>query len=134
MLLKTIFFTKKISSWKNCFLLVLRWFLPLAIKNSEKIIRNLKATQIHESLLLPNNCKMFTTKNTVISPDFLVFKFCGKAQFPYRFGRIVRNYTDLLRIIKTKPVENTYDGVLLFSVFLNILIQCFKINFILHIF
>ena len=24
----------------------------------------------------------FTAKNTVISPDFLVWKFCGKAQFP----------------------------------------------------
>ena len=31
--------------------------------------------------------KYFTAKNTVISPDFLVWKVCGKAQFPHSFGR-----------------------------------------------
>ena len=30
-----------------------------------------------------------TAKNAVISPDFLVWKFCGKAQFPHSFGRFV---------------------------------------------
>ena len=29
----------------------------------------------------------YTTKNTVISPNFLVWKFGGKAQFPHSFGR-----------------------------------------------
>ena len=29
-----------------------------------------------------------TAKNTVISPNFMVCKFCGKAQFPHSFGRI----------------------------------------------
>ena len=29
----------------------------------------------------------YTAKNTVISPNFLVWKFCGKAQFPHSFGR-----------------------------------------------
>ena len=48
---KAIFFTKKISSLKNSFLLTLRWFLPLAMKNLGKILRNFKATQIHELLL-----------------------------------------------------------------------------------
>ena len=28
----------------------------------------------------------FTAKNTVILPNFLVWKFCGKAQFPQSFG------------------------------------------------
>ena len=28
---------------------------------------------------------LYTAKNTVISPDFLVWKFCGKAQFPHIF-------------------------------------------------
>ena len=27
-----------------------------------------------------------TVKNTVILPDLLVWKFCGKAQFPHSFG------------------------------------------------
>ena len=34
----------------------------------------------------------YTAKNTVISPNFLVWKFCGKAQFPHSFGRVTRNY------------------------------------------
>ena len=28
-----------------------------------------------------------TVKNTAISPNFLVWKFCGKAQFPHSFGQ-----------------------------------------------
>ena len=39
---------------------------------------------------------------------------------------------DLLRIIKTKSVENTYDRVPLSCLLLNILIQRFKISFIRH--
>ena len=33
----------------------------------------------------------YTLKNTVISPSFLVWKFCGKAQFPHSFERITEN-------------------------------------------
>ena len=36
----------------------------------------------------------YTAKNTEISPNFLVWKFCGKAQFPHSFGRIARNYAE----------------------------------------
>ena len=32
--------------------------------------------------------RFFTSKNTIILPNFLVWKFCGKAQFPHSFGRI----------------------------------------------
>ena len=32
---------------------------------------------------------IITVKNTIISPNFLVWKFCGKAQFPHCFGRII---------------------------------------------
>ena len=32
-----------------------------------------------------------TAQNTVISPNFLVWKFCGKAQFLHSFGRIAQN-------------------------------------------
>ena len=37
----------------------------------------------------PNNWKVvwvFTAKNTVISPNFLAWTFCGKAQFPHSFA------------------------------------------------
>ena len=30
----------------------------------------------------------------VISTNFLVSEFCGKAQFPHSFGQIVRNYAE----------------------------------------
>ena len=33
-------------------------------------------------------------KNIVISPNFLVWKFCEKAQFPHSFGEIARNYAE----------------------------------------
>ena len=45
----------------------------------------------------PNNWKVvyfFTAENTVISPNFLVWKFCGKPQFPHSFGRIARIYAE----------------------------------------
>ena len=35
----------------------------------------------------------YTAKNPVISPDFLVWKFCGKAQFPHNFGLFARFHT-----------------------------------------
>ena len=37
------------------------------------------------------NAGNYTGKNSVISPDLLVWKFCGKTQFPHSFGRIVRS-------------------------------------------
>ena len=30
-----------------------------------------------------------SAKNTVISPNFLMWKFCGRAQFPHSFGQFV---------------------------------------------
>ena len=38
--------------------------------------------------------RCFTAQNTVISPNFLVWKFCEKAQFPHSFGQFARNYTE----------------------------------------
>ena len=36
-----------------------------------------------------------TAKNTVISPNFLVWNICGKAQFPHSFGRIAETMRKL---------------------------------------
>ena len=41
-----------------------------------------------------------TAKNTVIPPDFLVWKFCGKEQFPHSFGRFARNYAETVPLHK----------------------------------
>ena len=38
-----------------------------------------------------------TAKKTVISPNFLTWKFCGKEQFPHSF----RRYSIYLRILET---------------------------------
>ena len=35
---------------------------------------------------------LVTVKNTPISDNFVVWKFCGTTQFPHSFGRIARNY------------------------------------------
>ena len=46
----------------------------------------------------------FTMKNTVISPDFLVWQFSGKAQFPHSFGRFAQNYAETVPFRKiSKP-------------------------------
>ena len=47
-----------------------------------------------------------TMKNTVISPNFLVQKFCGKAQFPYSFGRIAQNYAETVHFHKISTTGN----------------------------
>ena len=35
-----------------------------------------------------------TAKTTIISPNFLVWKFFGKAQFTHSLGRIAQNYVE----------------------------------------
>ena len=47
-----------------------------------------------------------TAKNTVISLDFLVRKFCGKAQFLHSFGRFTRNYAETVPFHKTSTLGN----------------------------
>ena len=45
--------------------------------------------------------RTFTAKNTVISPNFLAWKFCGKAKFPHSFGRFFRKKLhQTLRLMK----------------------------------
>ena len=47
-----------------------------------------------------------TAKNPVISANFLVWKFCGKAKFPHSFGRIARNYAETTPFHKISTPEN----------------------------
>ena len=44
--------------------------------------------------------KVHIAWNTVISPNFLVWKICGYAQFPQSFGWITRNSTETVRFHK----------------------------------
>ena len=70
-------------------------------------LRHSDFERVHRFPLTPlsrNNCS--TAKNTVISPDFLVWKFCRKAQFPHSFGRIARNYMEIVPFRKISTPGN----------------------------
>ena len=45
-------------------------------------------------------------KNTAISPNFLVWEFCGKAQFPNSFVRFARNYAETAAFHKIATAWN----------------------------
>ena len=47
-----------------------------------------------------------TAKNTVISPNLLVWKLCGKVQFPDSFGWFARNYAETVPFHKISTPEN----------------------------
>ena len=47
-----------------------------------------------------------TGKNTVISPNFLVWKFCGKAQFLHSFGPFARNHAETVPLCKISTPAN----------------------------
>ena len=47
-----------------------------------------------------------TAKNTAISPNFLVWKYCGKARFPHGFRRFARNYAEAMPFLKISTPEN----------------------------
>ena len=57
------------------------------------VVRNSTTTFLYSTENLPDNtmklADALTAKNTVISSNFLVWKFCGKAQF-----RIAQNYAE----------------------------------------
>ena len=48
----------------------------------------------------------YNAKSTVISLDFLVWKFFGKAQFPHSFGRIARTYAEIEPFRKISTLGN----------------------------
>ena len=45
-------------------------------------------------------------QGTVISPNFLEWKFCGKEQFLHIFGRIARNYAETVPFRKISTLGN----------------------------
>ena len=61
-------------------------------------------------LFFPVILKYFPTasqqKIPVISPNFLVWTFCGRAQFPHSCGRIPRNYAETMPFHKISTSEN----------------------------
>ena len=49
---------------------------------------------------------IYTLKNTVISPNFLVWRFCRKEQFPHSFGRLARDYGETVPFHKISTLGN----------------------------
>ena len=47
-----------------------------------------------------------TAQNTVISPNLMVWKFCGKARFPQSFGRFAGNSVETVRFQKISTPRN----------------------------
>ena len=58
------------------------------------------------SVKSPFQKKKNTAKNIVVPPNFLVWKFCGKAQYPQSFGRIARNSAGTVPLHKTSTSGN----------------------------
>ena len=48
----------------------------------------------------------FYCKNTVISPNFLAWKFCGKAQFLHSFEQFAQNYAETVPFHKISTPGN----------------------------
>ena len=55
---------------------------------------------------MKSKSEIYTAKNTVLSPDFLMWKFCGKAQFPHSFEQIARNYAETMPFCKISTPGN----------------------------
>ena len=90
----TLMVSKYLIYFRVVFLEILHFY---SHKKFHCLPRISKKVHMTESFRKLNWIKMLlveldTAKNTVISPDFLVWKFCGKVQFPYCFGRFARNY------------------------------------------
>ena len=58
------------------------------LKNYAKFIWKHLSRILFPMTLCRSRPATITAKNTAISPNFLVWKFCGNAQFPHSFGRI----------------------------------------------
>ena len=68
-----------------------------------------------------------TTNNTVISRNFLIWKFCRKAQFPYSFGWFARNIRKMCLSTKFSNQEIRRNYGILRSV--NIKISFLRVSF-----
>ena len=76
-----------------------------------------------------------TAKNTKISLNFLVSKFCGNAEFPQSFGRIAQNSAETVLFQKISAPENQVklrcfaQCLLQMHFFLKLGLKCFCLMF-----
>ena len=69
-----------------------------------------------------------TAQNVVISPNFMVWKFCRKAQFPHSFGRIARNYAETVPFRKNAHTTKLVEITVFYAMTLRRMILCADIN------
>ena len=55
---------------------------------------------------ISNTYKCICISNTVISPNFVMKKFCGKAHIPRCFRRIARNSAEIVPLQKDSTPKN----------------------------
>ena len=71
----------------------------------KKFIRNILVEK-YTSDVRALNLLLPLQKNTEISPNFLVWKFCGKAQFSHSFGQFAQNYAETVPFHKISTPGN----------------------------
>ena len=81
-------------------------FCQPIIREKRRILNRVKELKVDFQELNQLLIISASAKNTVISPNFLVWKFCGKAQFPHSFGRIARNYAKTVPFHKISTSGN----------------------------
>ena len=94
--------------YKYYFLYILSIFLWKEKNDLEFVKRKLRKIYFDRQ-------KIFNAKNTKLSPNFLEWEYCGKAQFPHSFGRITRNYAETVLFHKISAPEIRWN----FGVFRN---------------
>ena len=65
-------------------------------------ILDIKNANVAQKRFFQNSRNDGTAKNIVISPNFVMWKFWGKAQFQHSFGRVTRNYAEIVLSIKLR--------------------------------
>ena len=77
----------------------------------------MKELKSHKVVAIYKKYPIFNTaKITVISPDFLVWKFCRKTQFLHSFGRIARKYAETVPFRKMSTPRNQVKLTVFFAV------------------
>ena len=84
----------KTSREKNFWGVGLHSLIERRWRNKLFYIKSSKLFTTRISMFVFEFSKIGTAENTVISLNFLVWKFCGKAQFPQSFKQIARNYVE----------------------------------------
>ena len=77
------------------------------LKNYAKFIWKHLSRILFPMTLCRSRPATITAKNTAISPNFLVWKFCGNAQFPHSFAWISEIYLENVRFQKISTPRNS---------------------------